>query len=161
MRFSRKTIHTFFVLALPVVVALFGLSVWSALGLVLLGLAWRWSLTLAALLAPSRGVPIQLESISASHFVEKVRWCLDRLGLPYEEIHNAGTLGVFCIGRTVPRLQVRTGFVTSCIGDSPAILRYLWGAYAGEYGGRAAFLAPDTEALALEARLDRYGVLLQ
>ena len=31
----------------------------------------------------------------------------------------------------------------------------------GEYGERAAFLAPDTDALALEARLDRYGVLLQ
>ncbi len=161
MRFNRSTIHALFVIALPLVVAIFGLSVWSALGLVLLGLLWRWALAMAAMFAPPPDVPVVLETVAISHYVDKVRWCLDRLGLPYEEVQNVAVLIMFFTARTVPRLHIRTGEVTSRIGDSPAILRYLWGAYASEYGERAAFLEPTAGALALEEKLDRYGFWLQ
>jgi len=161
LRFNRVTIHALFVLLLPVVVAAFGLGFFSAVLLVLLGLLWRWSLTLSGLMAPPSGPDLRLETISASHFVEKARWCLDRLGVPYVEDHNAGTLGVFFLGRTVPRLHVRTGAVMSSIGNSSDILRYLWGRYGTEYGERAAFLEPTAEALDLERRFDAYGVDLQ
>lgn len=60
-----------------------------------------------------------------------------------------------------PTLRPPPGAVTSRIGDSPAILRYLWGAYASEYGEHAAFLEPTPNALALEQKLDRYGAWLQ
>jgi len=161
MRFSKLTINTLFILLLPVVVGLFGLGFWTALLLVLLGLVWRWALTLSLMFDPRRQPPVVLQTISASHYVDKVRWCLDRLGLPYEEVHNMGLLGVITTGRTVPSLHVRTGAVISHIGDSPAILRYLWGAYATEYGKRAAFLEPAAEAVALEQQIDQYGVWLQ
>ncbi len=161
MRFNRSTINTLFLIALPLVVAIFGLSVWSALGLVLLGLLWRWALAMAAMFAPPPDVPVVLETVAISHYVDKVRWCLDRLGLPYEEVQNVAVLIMFFTARTVPRLHIRTGEVTSRIGDSPAILRYLWGAYASEYGERAAFLEPTAAALALEQKLDRYGFWLQ
>jgi glutathione S-transferase len=161
MRFNRNTINTLFLIALPLVVAIFGLSVWSALGLVLLGLLWRWALAMVAMFAPPPDVPVVLETVAISHYVDKVRWCLDRLGVPYEEVQNVTALGISLGGRTVPRLHVRTGLVTSRIGDSPAILRYLWGAYASEYGERAAFLEPTAAALAIEEKLDRYGVRLQ
>ncbi len=161
MRFSRNTIHTLFVLSLPVIVAVFGLSPITAVVLVIAALLWRWMLTLATLQSRHTGPDLVLETISASHYVEKVRWCMDRLGAPYAEQHNAGVVGAFFVGRTVPRLHVRTGSVVSTIGDSPAILRYLWGRYSVEYGERAAFLKPGTESLALEAEIDRYGVLMQ
>lgn len=157
----RALIHTFFVLLLPLVVAQFGLSVPAAAGLILLTLLWRWLIVLAGIVKPPNAPEIVLETISASHFVEKVRWCMDRLGLEYTEQPWAGTLGAYFKGRTVPRLSFRTGLVRSVIGNSPEILRYLWGAYSTTHGEAAIFLEPTADRLALERRIDRYGSNLQ
>ena len=81
--------------------------------------------------APEKVPALVLDSISVSHFVEKVRWNLDRAGIDYVENASGGTLGAFFAGRTVPRLRIRTGAVRSQIGNSPEILRYLWGAISG------------------------------
>jgi hypothetical protein len=158
---KRLILHAAFVLLLPVLVAAFGWSVWTALLLVLLAILWRWGIVLQELLRPAPGPELVLETISASHFVEKVRWCMDRLGLDYEEVPWAGTLGAFYLGRTVPRLHFRTGAVRSHIGNSPEILRYLWGACSGTHGAAAAFLEPTEERLDFERRIDRSGVSLQ
>ena len=158
---KRVLVHTIFLLLLPVIVAWFGISVAGAIALVVLALAWRWLITLSGFLAPAKGPDLELETIAASHFVEKVRWCMDRLGIEYAERQWVGVLGVFSRGRSVPQLKIRTGIVRSTIGNSPEILRYLWGAYSASLGGKAKFLEPTRERLALEARLDRYGVDLQ
>jgi glutathione S-transferase len=150
-----------FLLALPVIVAWFGLSVLSAVLLVLLALLWRQAIILANLMTPPRGPELELETISASHFVEKVRWCMDRLGIEYTERPIAGVLGVFFRGRTVPQLRVQTGLVDSVIGESPAILRYVWGRYATSLGERAEFLEPTADRLEMEQRIDDYGRQLQ
>lgn len=157
----RLILHAAFVLLLPVLVALFGWSAWTALLLVLLAVLWRWGIVLQGLVRPPTGPEWVLETISVSHFVEKVRWCMDRLGLDYEEVAWAGTLGAFYLGRTVPRLHFRTGAVRSQIGNSPEILRYLWGACSATHGAAAAFLQPTAERLAFEDRIDRSGVSLQ
>jgi glutathione S-transferase len=61
---------------------------------------------------------------------------------------------VLLTGRTVPWLEVPPGLTR--IGDSPRILRYLWGEYAGRLpGDRTWFLEPTPAALELETRLDR------
>ena len=99
---KRIALHTAFVLLLPMVVAIFGLSFWTALVLVLLALLWRWAIVLTGFIRPAAGPELLLETISASHFVEKVRWCMDRLGLAYEEVPWCGTIGAFYLGRTVP-----------------------------------------------------------
>jgi glutathione S-transferase len=57
--------------------------------------------------------------------------------------------------------MIRTGIVRSSIGNSPEILRFLWGRYAVERGADATFLEPTEERLAMERRIDRYGVNLQ
>ena len=158
---NRVLIHTFFVLLLPLVVAQFGLSVLAAAGLVVLALLWRWLIVLIGIVWPPKAPEIVLETIPASHFVEKVRWCMDRLGLEYTEQPWAGTLGAYYKGRTVPQLRFRTGLVYSVIGNSPEILRYLWGAYSGTHGEAAKFLQPTEDRLALERRVDRYGSNLQ
>ena len=158
---KRIVLHAAFVLLLPVLVAAFGWSVWTALLLVLLAILWRWAIVLHRLQRPPSDPDLVLETISASHFVEKVRWCMDRLGLDYEEVPSGGTLGAFYLGRTVPRLNFRTGIVRSQIGNSAEILRYLWGAHGASPGSAAAFLEPTEERLALERRIDNCGVSLQ
>ena len=159
-RRRRRYLALFFVLA-PLIVAGFDLGVPAALLLVLVMLAAGWLIVLSGLVAPEKGAAIELDTIPPSHFVEKVRWALDRLGVEYTEKPAGGTLGAFFTGRTVPRLRVRTGAVESVIGNSPEILRYLWGAYGTDRGGRAAFLAPTGERLDFERDLDRYARNLQ
>ena len=158
---KRLLIHGLFLLLLPILVAWLGIGVTGAVGLVLLALAWRWAISLSTFVAPARVPNLELETISASHFVEKVRWCLDRLGVDYTEKPAGGALGAFFLGRTVPVLRFRTGAVRSSIGNSPEILRYLWGRYATERGEQAEFLRPTGERLEFETRVDRCGVDLQ
>jgi len=158
---KRLLIHTIFLFLLPLIVAFFGVSPAGAVALVVFALAWRWAIALSGILAPEKTPELELETIAASHFVEKVRWCMDRLGIEYTEKQMVGVLGAFFTGRSVPRLKFRTGMVRSSIGNSPEILRYLWGAYAATLGERAKFLEPTAERLALEERLGRYGADLQ
>jgi len=158
---KRLLIHSLFLLVLPILVALFGVSTAGAVALVLVALAWRLAITLSVLLFPAHVPKLELETIAASHFAEKVRWPMDRLGIEYVERQTAGVIGVLFLGRTVPQLKIRTGRVRSIVGASPDILRYLWGTYAATLGEKAAFLAPTKARLALERRLDAYGYDLQ
>ena len=151
-----RVIHLLALYALPVAVAAAGWGVPAAIGTAvaafLLGVAARLLVSLRALRQPER--PLRLHTITFSHYAEKARWCLDRLGVPYEEVPNVGVLGVLLTGRTVPWLEVPPGLTR--ISDSPRILRYLWGEYAGRLpGARTWFLEPTPAALELEAKLDR------
>ena len=157
----RRLVHSTFLVLMPVIVAAFGFGVLTAALLAAGLLVWRWLIVLSGIRMPEKAPDVVLETISASHFVEKVRWCMDRLGVEYAERPSGGTLGVFFTGRTVPQLRVRTGLVQSVIGNSPEILRYLWGVYSAPLGGRAEFLEPTPERLGFESQLDRYGRSLQ
>lgn len=157
----RLLIHAAALFLAPIIVAWFGLGPASAALLVVVLLVWRWAITISGLVAPEPTPDLVLESISVSHYVEKVRWCMDRLGLEYTERRHGGTLGAYFTGRTVPQLRVRTGAVQSVIGNSPEILRFLWGNYSAALGEKAAFLEPTTERIELEQRLDRYARSLQ
>lgn len=145
----------------PLIVAWFAWSVPLALLLILVLLAWRQGIVLSALMKPPAGPELELETILPSHFAEKGRWCLDRLGVPYREKRNVGVLGLFLRGRTVPMLTVQTGRTRSSLCESSAILRYLYGRYAADPGIDAEFLAPTQERLEWEQRLDQYGVQQQ
>ena len=154
--------HWLFValLALPIAVAVFDLGALSTLFLILLWLLARWMVTLRGLLGPQIS-GLHLDTIGVSHFVEKVRWCLDRADIAYTEHQNVGTMGAFFTGRSVPRLRASTGLVTSSIGNSSEILRYVWGNYAHENPQQCAFLEPTADRVAFEETLDRYGSNLQ
>jgi glutathione S-transferase len=158
---KRNTVFAVILFAAPVLVAWYGLSVAAAAGVVILLLLCRWLITLSGILSPERTPEFELASISASHFVEKVRWSLDRLGVDYEERPSGGTLGAYFRGRTVPQLKVRTGIVRTVIGNSPDILRYVYGRYLPERPESVAFLEPTAERVEFERRLDQYGVSLQ
>ncbi len=154
-----KTIATAALLLLPFAVALLDLGVIAALAVTLLVLGLFWFDIMSGLASRRKDHPYRLETISISHFAEKVRWCLDRLGVDYVEDVWPGTLGAYYLGRTVPRLHFRTGAVWSRIGNSPEILRFLWARHAID--GNAGFLEPTLERLQLEKRLDRAGSMIQ
>ena len=157
---GKKAAIAVCMIALPLAVAVFDLSFWLTLLLVIALLAWSWFDRISGVFRRGGGPALVLDTISMSHFAEKARWCLDYLGEDYEENKSNGLLGVIFTGRTVPRLRFRTGVVESSIGHSPEILRYLW----GEYGARleeAAFLEPSEASLELEQKIDRYGADLQ
>ena len=158
---KRNLAFAIVVLLAPVAVAWFGLSVPAAVGLVILLLLLRWFVTLSGIMAPERTPDIVLATISASHFVEKVRWSMDLLGVDYVEQTSGATLSAFYAGRSVPQLRVRTGIVRSVIGDSPDILRYLYGRYLHSDPERVAFLEPTAERVAFERKLDSYARSLQ
>jgi glutathione S-transferase len=151
-----RTIHTLALYALPVAVAGFGWGVGVAVAAAVLVALAGMVVRLGAMRAAARrpDAPLRLHSISFSHYTEKVRWCLDRLGVPYQEMPNIGILGVLLTGRTVPALEVPPGLTR--IGDSPRILRYLWGEYAGRLPFEAtAFLEPTPPTVELERYFDR------
>jgi len=154
-------INSVLLLALPLVVAALHLSLLTAIALLLAFLLWRWLLVLGSISRPYTGPELILDSISASHYVEKVRWCMDRLGLDYLERPSGATLGAFFLGRTVPRIRCKTGLVESSIGNSNEILRYLWGRYEVPLGQKAEFLRADPARLELEQHIDRCGRELQ
>lgn len=158
---KRNFIFAILVLLAPIVVAWYGLSVAAAVGLVILLLLGRWLINLSGIVAPEKTPELVLATISASHFVEKVRWSMDRLGVDYVEQVSGGTLGAYFLGRTVPQLKVRTGVVRSIIGNSPDILRYLYGRSLHVDPDRAAFLEPTADRVEFEKALDTYGRCLQ
>ena len=157
----RNFIFAVLVFLAPIVVAWYGFSVAAAAGLVVLLLLGRWLINLSGIIAPEKTPELVLATISASHFVEKVRWSMDRLGVDYVEQVSGGTLGAYFRGRPVPQLKVRTGVVRSIIGNSPDILRYLYGRYLHVDPDRAAFLEPTADRVEFEKGLDTYGRCLQ
>jgi len=158
---KRNLVFAIALFLAPVVVAWYGLSVAAAVGIVLLLLLCRWLITLSGWITPEKTPELVLATISASHFVEKVRWCFDRLGIEYAEQTSGGTLGAYFRGRTVPQLKVRTGHVRSVIGNSPDILRYIYGRCLAKDPEGAAFLEPTNERIEFEQQLDHYGASLQ
>ncbi len=158
---KRALVHTIALFLLPIVVAAFGWSVLTAVLIVLLMLLWRWLISLSTFVRPEKVPPVVLETISISHFAEKVRWNMDAAGIDYVERTAGGTLGAFYTGRTVPRMKMTTGAVRSRIGNSAEILRYLWGAYSATHPDTTRHLEPTHDRLAFEQRLDRYGASLQ
>jgi glutathione S-transferase len=151
-----RNLHAVGMYLLPVLVAWAGwgpsAALLASMVAALVGIALRLRAMRAAATAPEPR--LRLHTITFSHYSEKVRWCLDRLGVPYDEVPNVGILGVLLTGRTVPALEIPPGLTR--IGDSPRILRYLWGEYAGRLPSEQVwFLEPTAAALDLEARFDR------
>lgn len=150
---DTRTIHGLVVYSIPTLVAWLGFGVPAAIGVTALAAGAGVVLRLRDLVSPRDPKLIELHTITYSHYVEKVRWCLDRTGLEYREVPSIGILGLLLTGRTVPLLVLPAS--RTSIGDSPKILRFLWGAYSTELPReRVGFLEPSPEAVALEKHFD-------
>jgi glutathione S-transferase len=75
--------------------------------------------------SPSEDAPFRLITIPISHYCEKARWAMDRLGIPFEEEGHAPAFHVRATakagGRSTPVLVTRAGIFK----DSTDILKYL------------------------------------
>ena len=99
--------------------------------------------------------PLRLITLPISHYCEKVRWVLDRQGVPYVEEGHAPLLHAFFTmpltggkSRTVPILVDDNVTPRRVLSDSTDCLRYL----ADHYG--ASWLYAPPEAAELEDELD-------
>ena len=100
--------------------------------------------------------PLRLITLPISHYCEKVRWVLDRQGVPYVEEGHAPLLHAFFTmpltggkSRTVPILVDENVSPRRVLSDSTDCLRYL----ADHFG--ASWLYAPPEAAELEDELDR------
>ena len=152
--FSPANHPNLYFVMLPLLVAVMGLGPFAAACALLVGLVWRWSVGLSKLAPQPQAPALRLETIGISHIVEKARWHLDRLGVPYEEHRVGAILGILLQARSVPRLHIEAGPSHTTIGDSREILRFLWGRYSTSHPKEAAFLQPTAESLELERRID-------
>ena len=55
-----------------------------------------------AISSKKNGGELILETVPLSHYVEKVRFCLDKLKIPYKENPDFAVIGIILKGRTVP-----------------------------------------------------------
>jgi glutathione S-transferase len=153
MRLSDpRTLHALLLYVLPVLVAWAGWGVGAALAAVVVVAVAGMVIRLRTAMSPPSARP-RLHTISYSHYVEKVRWCLDRAQIDYEEVPSIGILGVLLLGRTVPVLELPAS--RTSVGNSEEILRLVWAMHAGDGSATVVFLKPTTEAVALERYLDR------
>ncbi|MBM4363654.1 MAG: hypothetical protein FJ104_13310 [Deltaproteobacteria bacterium] len=111
------------------------------------------------------GLPrYQLVAMPVNHFGEKLRWCLDLLGVPYEESTVGGILSVVLRGRSVPWLVDRQ--TCSLLGNSDEALWYLSAVHVPLMEGAArehalALLRRDPGTMAWESRLNAVGHAVQ
>ncbi len=99
-----------------------------------------------------------LNTLSVSHYVEKVRFCMDYAGIDYEEEPDCGIMGIIFHGRTVPVLNIPSHGTS--IANSHDILRYL---YAIKYQDEKirSFLEETPKAKELEEKIDEMGVAIR
>jgi glutathione S-transferase len=106
----------------------------------------------------------RLVAMPINHFGEKVRWSMDLIGVPYEEMNVGGILSLFFRGRTVPWL---VDFKSkSVIGNSDEILMYLSAVYVPTLTGTQQALAQrlltrNQTTLEWEDELNKFGHAIQ
>lgn len=122
MRFSAQSVPFVSLLLLPLFVAYHGYGLLSTLLLLALWALLRQAVVLRDVKTRWADKRLVLEALPVSHYVEKVRWALDKLGVPYEEEQDIGIGGVFFLGRMV-RATYRTDF--SLASDTSLRMR-LW-----------------------------------
>eukprot|EP00697_Spironema_sp_BW2_P016235 gnl/Spiro4/7386_TR3875_c0_g1_i1.p1 gnl/Spiro4/7386_TR3875_c0_g1~~gnl/Spiro4/7386_TR3875_c0_g1_i1.p1 ORF type:complete len:342 (-),score=53.40 gnl/Spiro4/7386_TR3875_c0_g1_i1:6-1007(-) len=117
--------------------------------------------TMAGNKVPSRfnDVRFELVSMPVSHFVEKVRWTLDKLSVKYDETTRAGLLSMFVLGQSVPALVDRQS--CSTIGNSDEIIRYIDGVLGHSFTPEQRSFIAVEPMLPWQARLNEYGHAIQ
>eukprot|EP00095_Tigriopus_kingsejongensis_P011793 maker-scaffold71_size417697-snap-gene-0.14 protein:Tk11793 transcript:maker-scaffold71_size417697-snap-gene-0.14-mRNA-1 annotation:"hypothetical protein PTSG_06373" len=158
MRFSLNSVPSCLLLCFPFYVAYNGWGLIATTFFMVLWLGIRQGITLRRVKPGSTDNRLVLHSITLSHYVDKIRWSLEHLGVDFEEEEDVGILGVMLFGRWVPALHdVATGNV---ISNSADILRFMYGKFFNDSKSEK-YLKPTQEAIDLEKKLDRLGLDLR
>ena len=98
---------------------------------------------------------IILNTLQLSHYVEKVRWCMDRAGIDYEEEKDIGIFFAIVIGRMVPTLIIPKHEIS--ISNSSEILKYLYADLLNKDEEKAKFMEPSVKNRELEIKIEEMG----
>lgn len=98
---------------------------------------------------------IILNTLQLSHYVEKVRWCMDRAGIAYEEEKDIGIFFAIVIGRMVPTLIIPKHELS--ISNSSEILKYLYADLLNKDEEKAKFMEPSVKNRELEIKIEEMG----
>ena len=93
-----------------------------------------------------------LNTLPISHYVDKVRWCMDKARIPYEEEKDIGIFWVLTTGRLVPTLNIPSKNIS--ISNSSDILKYLYAHLRCSDEEGAKFLEPTPKSFELEKKID-------
>eukprot|EP00747_Dinoflagellata_sp_TGD_P205867 gnl/TRDRNA2_/TRDRNA2_79613_c0_seq1.p1 gnl/TRDRNA2_/TRDRNA2_79613_c0~~gnl/TRDRNA2_/TRDRNA2_79613_c0_seq1.p1 ORF type:complete len:271 (-),score=35.18 gnl/TRDRNA2_/TRDRNA2_79613_c0_seq1:124-936(-) len=96
-----------------------------------------------------------------NHFGERVRFCMDLLGLQYDETDSGGLVNAFIFGQSVPYLIDRKS--CSHIGNSDECIRYLYATQPEVMTSSAVrvLLQQTEETVAWENDLNKLGHAIQ
>ena len=100
-----------------------------------------------------------LNTLPISHYVEKVRWCMDRCQIEYEEEKDIGIFGVLFTGRMVPTLRVPKHDIS--ISNSSDILKYIYADMLTKDEEKAKFLEPSAKGKELVDQMDKMAAQLR
>ena len=100
-----------------------------------------------------------LNTLPISHYVEKVRWCMDRCQIEYEEEKDIGIFGVLFTGRMVPTLRVPKHDIS--ISNSSDILKYIYADMLTKDEEKAKILEPSAKGKELVDQMDKMAAQLR
>ena len=96
-----------------------------------------------------------MNTLPISHYVDKVRWCLDKANIAYDEEKDIGIFWILTTGRMVPTLRIPGKNIS--ISNSSDILTYLYGLVKRVDEEKAKFLEPSQSYFELEQKIDLMG----
>ena len=96
-----------------------------------------------------------LNTLPISHHVEKVRWCMDKSGMVYEEEKDIGIFWIIMTGRLVPTLKIPKYNIS--IANSSDILKYLYANLLIQDEEKAKFMKPSAKSREMEIKIEKMG----
>lgn len=151
LHLSARQIPGLLLVLLPIFVSLAQVGLTGTACLLVSIFLLRTTIVFSSFRRPKKFI---LESVAVSPYVEYVRWTLDYLQEPYEEVESVGILGALLVGRSVPVLHVYP--YGTAISNSADIVAYLRGKYIDQ--PRAAFLqSPGKVQNELESDIWRFA----
>ncbi len=136
MRLSVQLLPLLLLALLPIYAALSGWGLLKVLLVLTAVLVLREALLLRCIFAKAELLRRQeesgedgmvLETMPASHYAEKVRWCMDYVGQPYEEEQDIGILGGWTrFGEINGARVIGTGRNTTKVPNYPSLQFWLY-----------------------------------
>jgi len=155
MRITLLKLPNFMLAFLPFIIAYNEHGVFGTILWMILWAAFRQLIILHNIMTRRDDKTWILETLPISHYVDKIRWCMDKAKIPYEEEKDIGIFWILTTGRLVPTLKI-PGLNVS-ISNSSDILKYLYGHVQCLDEEKAKFLKPSPKSLELEQKIDTMG----
>jgi len=162
MRLTLLKVPYLLLTFLPLVIAYNGHGIIGAIFWTILWLVFRQAVTTYTIISKSNKIKAGIEdkrlilnTLPISHYVDKVRWCMDKAKIPYEEEKDIGIFWVLTTGRLVPNLFIPAKNIL--ISNSSDILKYLYAHLKCSDEEGAKFLEPTPKSVELEKKIDECG----